>query len=74
MSEESGKYADFAALFTPNPGQYAHIAKDCEITIKLTAEESAALMQAYDYGLDLLGDRSHQINAVIAKIKDQIWA
>ena len=53
---------------------YEAIARDCLLTVELTAEQSAAVLRAYDYGLEsLTAIQRYQINVVIAKLKDQIW-
>lgn len=52
---------------------YSHIAHDCNVSFDLTAAESAAVLQAYDNGLNSLnqGQKQH-LDIVISKIKDQI--
>lgn len=64
--------SSLAALF--GKPDYSHIARDATITVSLTAAEMAAVLDAYDRGLDALdpGERS-DLNAVIAKLKDELW-
>jgi hypothetical protein len=53
---------------------YSHIARDANITVSITAAEMSALLGAYDRGLDALdADERDGVNAVIAKIKDELW-
>lgn len=53
---------------------YAGVARPCRCTIDLTAEESAAILHAYDRGIDALDSEArHQLDRVIAALKDQIW-
>lgn len=53
---------------------YSGVARSCRCVIDLTAEESAAILLAYDRGLDALDDTArHQLDQVIASLKDQIW-
>ncbi len=42
-------------------------------TVELTAEEEAAVLAAYDYGLQNLGEAEiHELHAILAKLKEQI--
>ena len=60
------------ALF--GKANYSHIAHDATVTVSITAAEMAALLGAYDRGLDALDtDERDEVNAVIAKIKDELW-
>lgn len=60
------------ALF--GKANYSHIAHDATITVSITASEVAALLGAYDRGLDALDDCERDgVNAVIAKLKDELW-
>lgn len=53
---------------------YEAIACDCLLKVELTAEQSAAVLRAYDHGLESLNAiQRYQILVVIAKLKDQIW-
>lgn len=53
---------------------YEGIAQDCSVTVELRAEEAAAVLKAYDYGLNQLNaDQRHALDVVMAKLKDQIW-
>lgn len=53
---------------------YSHIAHDATVTVSITAAEMAALLGAYDRGFDALDkDEREGMNAVIAKIKDELW-
>lgn len=53
---------------------YKGIAHDCTVTVDLSEEESAAVLKAYDYGLHNLDkEQQRALNAVISKLKDQIW-
>lgn len=60
------------ALF--GKADYGHIARDVSVTVDLTAAEVAALLGAYDRGLDALdaGDRQ-ALDSLIAKLKDEVW-
>ena len=54
--------------------QYDHIVRDTEVKIKVTKEEFAAILRAYDYGLNALNDDAiEKLNFVIAKLKDELW-
>lgn len=59
------------ALF--GKADYSHIARDVSVTVDLTAAEVAALLGAYDRGLDSLdaGDRQ-ALDSLIAKLKDEV--
>ena len=60
------------ALF--GKADYSHIAHDVTVTVSITAAEMAALLGAYDRGLDALDqDERDGVNAVIAKLKDELW-
>lgn len=61
-----------SALF--GRSDYSHIAHDATVTVSITATEMAALLGAYDRGLDALDqDERHGLNVVIAKLKDELW-
>lgn len=52
---------------------YSHIARDCSVSVKLTADETAVILQAFDEGVDSLADdKAWLLDAVISKLKDQI--
>ena len=60
------------ALF--GKANYSHIAHDATVTVSITAAEMAALLGAYDRGLgELDQDERAGVNAVIAKLKDELW-
>lgn len=60
------------ALF--GKADYSHIARDATVTVSITAAEMAALLGAYDRGLDALDqDERDGLNAVIGKLKDELW-
>jgi hypothetical protein len=60
------------ALF--GKADYSHIARDATVTVSITAAEMAALLGAYDRGLDALDqDERDGLNAVISKLKDELW-
>jgi hypothetical protein len=60
------------ALF--GKADYSHIAHDATVTVSITAAEMAALLGAYDRGLgELDQDERAGVNAVIAKLKDELW-
>lgn len=60
------------ALF--GKADYSHIARDNTVTVSITAAEMAALLGAYDRGLDAIDDVEREgVNAVIAKLKDELW-
>ena len=53
---------------------YEGIARECELTIKLTETEVAEVLRAYDFGIEHLSQtQRHLLDRVIAKLKDQIW-
>lgn len=60
------------ALF--GKANYSHIARDATVTVSITAAEMSALLGAYDRGLDAIDqDERDGVNAVIAKLKDELW-
>ena len=60
------------ALF--GKADYSHIAREATVTVKITAAEMAAVLGAYDRGLDALDqDEREDLNAVIGKLKDELW-
>ena len=60
------------ALF--GTADYSHIAREATVTVKITAAEMAAVLGAYDRGLDALDqDEREDLNAVIGKLKDELW-
>ena len=60
------------ALF--GKADYSHIAREATVTVKITAAEMAALLGAYDRGLDALDqDERDGLNAIIGKLKDELW-
>ena len=60
------------ALF--GKADYSHIAHDATVAVSITAAEMAALLGAYDRGLDALDDGERDgVQAVIAKLKDELW-
>lgn len=60
------------ALF--GKADYSHIAHDANVTVSITAHEMAAILGAYDRGLDALdSDERDGLNAVISKLKDELW-
>lgn len=60
------------ALF--GKADYSHIARDTVATVSMTAAEMAALLEAYDRGVDQLGEQaSHDLDTLIAKLKDEVW-
>lgn len=53
---------------------YSHIARDVSVTVDLSAAEVAALLGAYDRGLDALdSDQRQGLDSLIAKLKDEVW-
>lgn len=63
---------DLKALF--GKADYSHIAHDATVTVRITAAEMAALLGAYDRGLgELDQDERDGVNAVIGKLKDELW-
>jgi hypothetical protein len=53
---------------------YEHIACDATVTIEVTREEAAAIFRAYDYGIGQTSNKEREaLNAVMAKLKDQLW-
>lgn len=60
------------ALF--GKADYSHVARDVAVSVDLTAAEVAALLGAYDRGLDTLDASERQgLDSVIAKLKDEVW-
>jgi len=52
---------------------YSHIARDTVATVSITAAEMAALLEAYDRGIDQLDEQaSHDLDTLIAKLKDEV--
>lgn len=52
---------------------YSHIARDTVATVSMTAAEVAALLEAYDRGVDQLDEQaSHDLGTLIAKLKDEV--
>lgn len=52
---------------------YSHIASDKTATISITAAEMSAVLYAYDRGVsELDADSMRQLEAVIAKLKDEL--
>lgn len=53
---------------------YAGVARACTATVQLSVEQAAAVLLAYDRGLDALdGNHRAQLDAVLAQLKDAIW-
>lgn len=53
---------------------YSHIAHDATVTVSITADEMAAVLNAYDRGLDALDqDERNSLNDIIGKLKDELW-
>ncbi len=53
---------------------YRNLAQGGQRTIETTQEEEAAVLHAYDGGVEALSsDERHQLDRVIAKLKDEIW-
>lgn len=54
--------------------QYADICTDTRVALDLSAEEAAAILAAYDYGVSKLNAKDLQrLDAVVAKLKAEIW-
>ncbi|ELS1981272.1 hypothetical protein R5C11_005744, partial [Escherichia coli] len=50
---------------------YSHIVRDTTATISITAAEMAAVLEAYDRGIDTLdGTTRTALDSVISKLKD----
>jgi len=61
-------------LQTPDANHYRHIARSGNYEIELDVKHSCAVLKAYDYGVDTLSSRElHDLDMVIAKLKDEIW-
>lgn len=61
-----------AALF--GKADYSNIARDSTVTVSVTAAEMAAILGAYDRGIDALGPEERgRLSAVIVKLKDALW-
>ncbi|MGM1142940.1 hypothetical protein ACS0VP_22740 [Escherichia coli] len=53
---------------------YSHIVRDTTATISITAAEMAAVLEAYDRGIDTLDDTARTaLDSVISKLKDEVW-
>lgn len=53
---------------------YSHIAHDATVTVSITADEMAAVLSAYDHGIDALDkDERKSLNNIIGKLKDELW-
>lgn len=56
------------------PADYQGIARACTATVQLSTEQAAAVLLAYDRGLDAVnGSDRAQLDAVLAQLKDIIW-
>lgn len=56
------------------PADYQGIARACTATVELTTEQAAAVLLAYDRGLDAIrGSDRAQLDAVLAQLKEVIW-
>lgn len=52
---------------------YLYMVEGGNRTVELTAEEEAAVLAAYDYGLQNMGEAEiHELHAILAKLKEQI--
>jgi hypothetical protein len=61
-------------LQAPEANNYRRIASPGNYEIKLDAKHACAVLKAYDYGVDALSSRElHDLDMVIAKLKDEIW-
>lgn len=50
------------------------LSEECVLTITLTQEQCAAILQAHDYGIArATSDAIHHLDFVIGKLKEQIW-
>jgi hypothetical protein len=63
-----------ANLFSPKGlDYYRDLTRDMKCSIDVTRDESAAVLKAYDRGVDVLNqDELQLLNSVIAKLKDVI--
>ncbi|WP_331351217.1 hypothetical protein [Cellvibrio sp. UBA7671] len=63
-----------ANLFSPKGlDYYQDLTRDMKCSIDVTRDESAAVLKAYDRGVDVLNqDELQLLNSVIAKLKDVI--
>ncbi|EFT0339242.1 MULTISPECIES: hypothetical protein [Aeromonas] len=53
---------------------YSRIVRDTTATISITAAEMAAVLEAYDRGIDTLDDTTRTaLDSVISKLKDEVW-
>lgn len=61
-------------LFPPQDlDYYRDLTRDMQCSIDITRNESAAVLKAYDRGVDVLNPKELQLlNSVIAKLKDVI--
>lgn len=54
--------------------KYLYMVEGGTRTVELTAEEEAAILAAYDYGIPMMGHAEIQVlHAVLAKLKDVIY-
>jgi hypothetical protein len=61
-------------VITTVKDSYSHIANDAVVTVSIAADETAAVLRAYDYGLGALDQAErHSLNVVIAKLKEKLW-
>ena len=81
MVEEVG-IMDIGNLFIPDDlGYYLDVVSEklseegvLTVSITLTQEQCAAILQAHDYGIaHVTPDSERQINTVMSSIKDAIW-
>lgn len=68
------KYNNCSKRQVIDMSQYQGIAHACTAKLDLREEEAAAILKAYDFGLDDLDNEQRQaLYVVLAKLKDQIW-
>ena len=66
---------DLAEILKKEP-DYSHLnLTESEISVTISKPEKEAVLTAFDRGLDVLDiEKKRQIEAVLAKLKDQIWS
>lgn len=66
---------DLANFFTPpdDLDHYRELVRSDKVSITISRDEAAAAICAYDYGVENLeGEPQHQLDCLLASIKEQI--
>lgn len=62
-------------MFNQKPiSYYKDLTSGGDFKVNITQDEACAVLKTYDYGVEALDDDEKQLlNALIGKLKDQIW-